>query len=166
MDGKIFIVLTFISVFVEIKSQANPLRLSALWNRNRIDPNFINDLDSTLILSMESELFREKNSFAISQNTTCEQDFHRLISAATQRELWALKVFDAWGKPLPSGLLKGNIFWLGNYDECVDQLYQANNRSFLRQPFDTQYCKSAFFHQEKNAKLSLKVLYKRNLLNQ
>ncbi|CAF3060708.1 unnamed protein product [Rotaria sp. Silwood2] len=51
-----------------------------------------------------------------------------------------MKVFDAWGKPLPSGLLKGNVFWLGNYDECINPLYQINNKSFVRQLIDTQYC--------------------------
>ncbi|CAF5177198.1 unnamed protein product, partial [Rotaria sp. Silwood1] len=54
--------------------------------------------------------------------------------------MWALKVLDAWGKPLPSGLLKGNTYWVGNYDECIQPMYSPNNKTFLSQPFDTQYC--------------------------
>jgi hypothetical protein len=63
-----------------------------------------------------------------------------LIEAATNRQLWALKVLDSWGKPLPSGLLKGNLYWSGDYDECIEPLYQYTNKSFLKQPFNTRYC--------------------------
>ena len=76
-------------------------------------------------------------------NTTaqCEQDFLVLVEAALSRHLWALKLFDSWGKPLPSGVLKGNMLWTGNYDECLDSLYQPANKTFLSQPFVGQYCK-------------------------
>ncbi|CAF3397106.1 unnamed protein product [Rotaria socialis] len=74
------------------------------------------------------------------ETTTCEQDFVVLVKAALRRDLWALKIFDSWGKPLPSGLLKGNILWTGNYDECLDPLYQVANKTFVHQPFDGQYC--------------------------
>lgn len=80
-------------------------------------------------------------SISVNQSTRCGADLQKLIDAALDRELWALKVFDAWGKPLPSGLLNGNIFWLGSYEECVNPLYQQSNRSFLQQPIETQYCK-------------------------
>ncbi|CAF1625753.1 unnamed protein product [Rotaria magnacalcarata] len=74
------------------------------------------------------------------ETTKCEQDFAILVKAALRRDLWALKIFDSWGKPLPSGLLKGNILWTGNYDECLDPLYQVPNKTFVHQPFDGQYC--------------------------
>ncbi|CAF4631080.1 unnamed protein product, partial [Rotaria sp. Silwood2] len=83
-------------------------------------------------------------SFSASSNsnttTKCYQDFLLLFEAAVNRELWALKILDAWGKPVPSGLLKGNRWWVGNYDECLDSLYQPENKTFLQQPFDGQYC--------------------------
>ncbi|CAF4050196.1 unnamed protein product, partial [Rotaria sordida] len=72
--------------------------------------------------------------------TQCEQDFLILVEAALSRDLWALKLFDSWGKPLPSGVLKGNMLWTGNYDECLDSLYQPANKTFLSQPFVGQYC--------------------------
>ncbi|CAF4466129.1 unnamed protein product, partial [Rotaria sp. Silwood2] len=67
----------------------------------------------------------------------CAQDFMKLIEAAIRHDMWALKVLDSWGKPLPSGLLVGNFFWTGNYDECIQPIYLPVNKTFLEQPFDT-----------------------------
>jgi hypothetical protein len=105
--------------------------------------DFENPVD-TCITSIRPELLLDNARLSTGRRTDCERDLEILISAASRRELWALKVFDAWGKPLPSGLLNGNIFWIGNYDECTNRLYQENNRSFVRQPVDTQYCASTF----------------------
>jgi hypothetical protein len=77
--------------------------------------------------------------------TKCEKDTVLLMEAALRLEKWALKVFDSWGKPIPSGLLKGNVLWVGNYDECVDPLYEPENKTFVSQPFDNQYCKCVEF---------------------
>jgi len=79
--------------------------------------------------------------------TVCEQDFQTIITGALQFETWALKVVDAWGKPLPSGLLRGNVYWTGNYDECVEQMYLPDNKSFVTQPFDTQHCTYNYLFQ-------------------
>lgn len=75
------------------------------------------------------------------ESSACEKDLDMILEAALQQKLWSLKILDSWGKPLPSGLLNGNIFWLGNYDECINLLYQERNRSFVHQPINTQYCK-------------------------
>lgn len=48
-----------------------------------------------------------------------------------------ISVIDSWGK-LPSGLMKGNLYTIGNYDECL------NLKTKLPAPFGTlegQYCK-------------------------
>ncbi len=71
----------------------------------------------------------------------CGQELADLLNGTQQKQKWAMKLIDAWGKPLPSGLLTGNLYWLGNYDECLDDLYQIEDKSFLQQPFDAQYCK-------------------------
>ncbi|CAF3191128.1 unnamed protein product [Rotaria socialis] len=76
----------------------------------------------------------------IDEVTQCDRDFQLLLEDTVKRQLWAIKVIDAWGKPLPSGLLKGNIYWTGNYDECVQNFYLPQNKSFLQQPMDTQHC--------------------------
>ena len=75
------------------------------------------------------------------ETNTCEEDFRKILHAALNHETWAMKILDAWGKPLPSGVLLGNMYWVGNYDECLQDLYSPNNKSFISQPFNTQYCK-------------------------
>jgi hypothetical protein len=71
----------------------------------------------------------------------CSQELADLLNGTQHKQKWAMKLIDAWGKPLPSGLLTGNLYWMGNYDECLDALYQTEDKSFLQQPFDSQYCK-------------------------
>ena len=66
------------------------------------------------------------------QTTQCEKDFDTIVQAISKRETWALKVFDAWGKPIPSGILKGNVYWVGDYDECLQPMYLVANKSFSR----------------------------------
>jgi hypothetical protein len=45
---------------------------------------------------------------------------------------------DAWGK-LPSGLMQGNIYWIGSVSECEHHLRGLNN-SVVEQPFLTRTC--------------------------
>ncbi|CAF1089611.1 unnamed protein product [Adineta steineri] len=80
------------------------------------------------------------SSRASNETTMCQEEFEKIIAGALQFDSWALKIIDAWGKPLPSGLLRGNVFWTGNYDECVQPMYLVDNKSFVAQPFDTQHC--------------------------
>ncbi|CAF4737749.1 unnamed protein product [Rotaria sp. Silwood1] len=142
----IFVLLLFVpqSIIGEPTFETIPLRFDAIIQRLRgfyqHYPDIVNDLVNTPIATIRSELLLANISFSNNQSTACERDLEILITAAVQRQLWAMKVFDAWGKPLPSGLLKGNMFWIGNYDECINPLYQINNKSFVRQPIDTQYC--------------------------
>jgi hypothetical protein len=90
----------------------------------------------------------EQMSALLSSNATnvCEQDFGLFLRAVLKREMWAIKIFDAWGKPLPSGVLSGNVYWMGNYDECLQEMYLPNNKSFVSQPFNTQYCKYIYLN--------------------
>lgn len=131
------------------KFETIPLRFDVIIGQLRAfyqrQPDLVTDLIEMSSAFMRPEELLIKASFSANQSTVCERDLELLITAASERQLWALKVFDAWGKPLPSGLLKGNTFWIGNYDECVNALYQPNNKSFVQQPFDTQYCASLFF---------------------
>ena len=46
-------------------------------------------------------------------------------------------VLDATGK-LPSAILRGNIQWIGSYDDCLDAKFFTNASSF-----NGQYCKVA-----------------------
>ncbi|CAF1056631.1 unnamed protein product [Rotaria sordida] len=119
----VFVLLLFVpqSIIGEPEFETIPLRFDAIIQRLR-------------------DFYQHYPDVANDLSTTCERDLEILKTAAFQRQLWAMKVFDAWGKPLPSGLLNGNMYWIGNYDECINPLYQINNKSFVRQPIDTQYC--------------------------
>ncbi|CAF3638284.1 unnamed protein product [Rotaria sp. Silwood1] len=142
----IVVVLLFLIVSLpRIVSQSEhptvPLRfneaIKQLLQRQRLTLDDVN-YESYSITPAEILAFISPSS---SNNTTtkCEQDFVLLVKSALRRERWALKLLDSWGKPLPSGLLKGNNLWVGNYDECLDPLYQPENRTFLKQMFDGQY---------------------------
>ena len=79
--------------------------------------------------------------FSGNKTNACEKDFEMFLQAVSKGEMWAIKVFDAWGKPLPSGVLSGNTYWVINYDECAKEMYSPTNKSFEPQPFNTQHCK-------------------------
>ena len=94
------------------------------------------------LLNMPAKLreWLETALFTSAKAVDCEHDLETLFQAVAQNHLWALKILDSWGKPLPSALLKGNVLWTGNYDECLEPLYQPSNKSFVKQPLTTQYC--------------------------
>ncbi|KAG8280490.1 hypothetical protein J6590_081331 [Homalodisca vitripennis] len=48
----------------------------------------------------------------------CRNHSSFLFESFLKREMWALKMVDAAGKP-GAGILDGNIMSLGNYDECL-----------------------------------------------
>jgi hypothetical protein len=132
------ILLLLCSFLPHVFPQVTALRFDLLIDRLRQyhHYNYADLLDDASTFAIHSI-----GSLTSSNKTTqCERDFELILEAAGQRDLWALKTIDAWGKPLPSGILKGNTFWLGNYDECLQPLYQPGNKTYLSQPFETQYC--------------------------
>ena len=50
---------------------------------------------------------------------------------------------DAIGKP-PSGILGGNLKWLGSFDECVDVRAAINQSGKITYPWKGQYCTAHF----------------------
>ncbi|XP_017145313.1 nose resistant to fluoxetine protein 6-like [Drosophila miranda] len=52
------------------------------------------------------------------EDLLCLADMAQFMQALTAGKLWALKMIDAWGS-IPSGVLTGNAYHLGNFDECV-----------------------------------------------
>ncbi|KAH8247738.1 hypothetical protein KR038_009245 [Drosophila bunnanda] len=52
------------------------------------------------------------------EDIVCIQDLSELIKGLSSRKRWALKMIDSWGS-IPSGVLIGNAFDLGNFDECL-----------------------------------------------
>jgi hypothetical protein len=138
------VLLLFCTLFSNTISQIIPLRFDHAIDRIRQFQgiSFIN-LIQDVQYNFTIEQMLKDISFSISNNKTsvCEQEFDLIIQAASQRDMWAVKVLDAWGKPLPSGVLKGNVYWVGEYNECLHPWYNPTNKSFISQPFDTQHCK-------------------------
>ncbi|KAG8198740.1 hypothetical protein JTE90_023505 [Oedothorax gibbosus] len=51
---------------------------------------------------------------------------------------WAFKMLDSYGKP-ESGLLRGQLKWLGDYNECLDS-YASYDETYQQGGFRGQYC--------------------------
>lgn len=147
MYFSLLILLLIPNVLCQPEYQTLPLRfdqaIQYIKQRQNINPQDI--LNDALKYSITYDtissytLLRENNA-----TTQCELDFDMMVQGISKREMWALKVFDAWGKPIPSGILKGNTYWVGSYDECLQPMYITSNKSFVSQPYDTQYCKLIF----------------------
>jgi hypothetical protein len=141
----LFLLLLFLipNIICHQDYQTIPLRYEAAINylKQVQHSNFIDLLNDVPTYSITSNKISSFSSlFADNTTTECERDFEILVEAATKRDIWALKIFDAWGKPLPSGALKGNVYWVGDYDECLHPMYLTNNKTFVSQPFETQHC--------------------------
>src|ERR1700722_4131920 len=121
------IILFFFSfLFSNTISQIVPHRFDQAIHRLYQYQNFPSkDMLEHVQYNLTPEKMLNYMSVSVPNNniTQCEQDFDVLLQAASQEEMWAIKVFDAWGKPLPSGILKGNIFWVGDYNECLQPMY-------------------------------------------
>ena len=145
MLSLLFLLLLFSipSIICHRDYQTIPLRYEAAihYLKQYQQTNFADLLDCAPTYSItDDKLSSYISSVSNDQETQCEKDFETAVEALVKRETWALKVFDAWGKPLPSDILNGNLYWVGSYDECLQSLYIPTNKSFVSQPFDTQYC--------------------------
>lgn len=132
------------NIFAHPDYQTIPLRYDAALDhlRQYQQTDFLSLLNDSPKYGITPEKISSYiQSIGDNQTNECEQDFKTLMFAVSQRETWALKVVDAWGKPIPSGILKGNLYWVGDYDECLHWMYIPTNKSFVAQPFETQYCK-------------------------
>lgn len=110
----------------------------------RLD-SILNDIEYNELIKLSNiikpnEILNSLLSSNRKEISLCEEEFQMILNKSLEFDLWALKIIDSWGKALPSGLLKGNVFWTGNYDECIEELYLPNNKTYLSQPFHNQYC--------------------------
>ncbi|GAB6020307.1 hypothetical protein CHUAL_003021 [Chamberlinius hualienensis] len=92
-------------------------------------------------LSMDS-LFGDLLPNNISVN--CRRDLSSFVSAiASGDQLWPWEMLDSLGKP-PSGLLKGNIVWAGNFWQCLNIAVKnkstIDNQQLHRSQFVGEYC--------------------------
>ncbi|XP_020810588.1 nose resistant to fluoxetine protein 6-like [Drosophila serrata] len=63
------------------------------------------------------------------EDIVCIQDLAEVMKGLSSRQRWALKMIDSWGS-VPSGVLIGNAFNLGNFDEClsISQTISSNQK--------------------------------------
>ncbi|CAF4034673.1 unnamed protein product, partial [Adineta steineri] len=100
------------SVLWNINSQFIPPHFDSAINRLRQYQYFSPiDLLKDVEYNLTPKQMLENMSLLLSNNKTspCEQDIELILRAAVEKEMWALKILDAWGKPFPSGILKGTL---------------------------------------------------------
>lgn len=77
-----------------------------------------------------------------SSNPICARHSQFTLQKADQLELWALKMLDSSGKPA-SGLLKGNINQMGDFDQCLGSYAVYKNGSSSEEEIYGKYCLAA-----------------------
>ncbi|CAH1176236.1 unnamed protein product [Phaedon cochleariae] len=70
------------------------------------------------------------------QNKECVAASTRVLESMTRHEKWAMEMFDSFAK-FPTGILYGNYYQMGNYDECVEARKEGNS---LESTIQGQYC--------------------------
>lgn len=75
----------------------------------------------------------------------CKKQMYHLVDAYQNKELWALKVFDSWGKS-QSGLFSGNLINFGHYEQCLETRYQFEDPT--DGVFEGQHCMIFFKDSE------------------
>lgn len=139
----------FVVLFIpNIISQIIPIDFNSIVDQSHQQSHYVSNVDYNL--TPQKMLEQISSSLISNQTNRCEQDFKDILDAASKYETWAIKIIDSWGKPLPSGILSGNVYWVGNYDECLQDLYLPSNKSFVSQPFDTQYCESIYLDNRRS----------------
>ncbi|XP_068154689.1 nose resistant to fluoxetine protein 6-like [Drosophila tropicalis] len=75
------------------------------------------------------------------QDLECLSDLSLLTQGVRTGSWWAIRLFDSWGS-IPSGILKGNLKDLGNYDECLAIDHQVTSSHSVR----GKYCFAKIIH--------------------
>lgn len=80
----------------------------------KVAENFPTSAD---IVELLEKQLAERQSSPAGNASRCELQLQEFFESLASFNPWAIQMFDAWGK-LPSGILSGNFFSLGDYDEC------------------------------------------------
>ncbi|CAK9301073.1 unnamed protein product [Gordionus sp. m RMFG-2023] len=129
--NKIKIYQTLYFIIITIKSNfINPLQITNpnIYSDNLDESNQL-DIEGNQLLNFlikhtfyqnfdkNFEIHSEWNSLTLSSE--CKSDLISLSVGLTLSKSWALHMIDSWGK-IPAGILKGNLFALGSFYECMD----------------------------------------------
>ncbi|XP_039494712.1 nose resistant to fluoxetine protein 6 isoform X1 [Drosophila santomea] len=74
------------------------------------------------------------SKLASAKDVLCMAKLAAVMIGLSSRQIWALKMIDSWGT-VPSGLLTGNVYDLGNFDECL-----SINKVISGQRITGKYC--------------------------
>ncbi|XP_055947830.1 nose resistant to fluoxetine protein 6-like [Argiope bruennichi] len=80
------------------------------------DINLLNGIQKFLPVSINPEFLL--GLFEEAASDKCVKDLKYVFQSCLSPGGWAMKMLDSYGKP-GSGILLGNLNWLGEYDECV-----------------------------------------------
>ncbi|GBN40924.1 Nose resistant to fluoxetine protein 6 [Araneus ventricosus] len=95
-------------------------------------------------------------AYLLSQSATdkCFRDFKYIFESLPFAE-WPVKMLDSFGKP-ESGILKGNVRWLGEFDECLE-IYAPPKESSGVGDFRGKYCTLQMTVQARKMNLTLSM---------
>ncbi|KAF8796912.1 Nose resistant to fluoxetine protein 6 like protein [Argiope bruennichi] len=95
-------------------------------------PNFVLPLPFSRML---------RDVLSESESSKCGQDLDYVFENIFSPGGWSMKMLDSYGKP-ESGILLGNLRWLGDYDECVGIYAPAkgNQENITVGNFHGRYC--------------------------
>ncbi|CAG9765105.1 unnamed protein product [Ceutorhynchus assimilis] len=88
-------------------------------NLDRYEKPYTKHVNNLKKYSLNSNI-EENLQYIVNQipNEKCKTDMNQVLKGLKNKEKWALKLFDAFPK-FPLGLLYGNMYQLGNFDECI-----------------------------------------------
>jgi hypothetical protein len=74
-----------------------------------------------------TKIYEDKRTLSlVTHNVSegCTVQLSNLAFGLLKREMWAIQIIDAYGKP-PAGILQGNLLWVGDYKECLNTTNEA-----------------------------------------
>lgn len=83
----------------------------------------------------------------------CKKQMYLLVSGYQEKTLWALKVFDSWGKS-QSGLFSRNLINFGHYEQCLQSKHTFEDPEY--ETFQGQHC-MVFFEDSPNVTVNSEV---------
>ncbi|GBM82280.1 hypothetical protein AVEN_44367-1 [Araneus ventricosus] len=99
------------------------------------DKEFLNEFEKFLPVSVNSTLLEMLSE---ASSNKCVEDLKYVFENLLSPGGWAMKMLDSYGKP-GSGILLGNINWLGEYDECVS-IHAPSKENTNVGDFRGKYC--------------------------
>lgn len=104
------------------------------------------------LVSCETSLEISKVKVA-KDDELCKKQMYLLVSGYQEKTLWALKVFDSWGKS-QSGLFSRNLVNFGHYEQCLQSRHTFDDPD--DGTFQGQHC-MVFFEDSPNITVNSEV---------